>query len=878
MTKSRDLGNLAQTVAVNLPTALGTAGQALVVNSGADGLEFGAASGGSGVTVYTGLSGTDGTPTGATYLLNASSPSAGDLAYVTANTSLYQNNGNGWYRIAVINTTPTISSVADASSNTTPFTLVGGTNTVITVTASDADEGTDLTYSHSVTSGSLNGTTVTQGTGASENVFTITPHASNATTFSLTFTVSDNINAATSVAAFTLEFVITDSHYTSLLMATDGSAGDNNDITDSSSSSHTITVNGDAHAGTFSPYRSGGYSTYFDGTGDFIEMAGHSSLALDTSDFTVEFWYKHVANVTTMRFLGNNYQNSTWGAGRWTVGIVSGKLTFQAYSLHGTGSQTSSTVSIDDGSWHHCSLTRSGSTFTLRVDGSDAVTYTNSGSIDGNNSYGFTVGGRGNGTETINGYISDFRLVKGTALTLASGGPTERLTDVSGTGYSTSLLTCHLPYIADGSSNGHTITVNGSTSTKPIGPYDYDQYSASTNGGSVYFDGSGDYLSYSAGNEIGFGIGDFTVEFWAYNKFSTGSLQKIIETRSASTWLIQIDSANNFIWYNNSSLFNYNISYTKDTWAHFAVTRDGTTLRLFVNGRLVSTATDSASYSVSSGTVYISRRYNDNLDYFSGYLADLRVVKGSVVTEYQTSSTTTDTQIFTPPTAPLTAITDTSLLLSGTDAHVIDKSQTYNLKLFNDAASTAALTSNSTPPYIGAAWANTSAVSFDGVDDYIDLGTAAIPTPYNEDYTFEFWMYPTSLSRRQSPIAQYAVGGAGRMLLYLNTNGSIEYYQNGLTNSGYITSSSSLISINNWYHVAVSNSNGGTRSLYVDGIRIGTMSGTQDMYTTNTTIGMTPSQAYDFTGYIQDLRITKGLARYTAADESSNIPSAPLKG
>ena len=231
MTKSRDLGNLAQTVAVNLPTALGTAGQTLVVNSGADGLEFGAASSGSGVTVYTGLSGTDGTPSGATYLLNASSPSAGDLAYVSANTSLYQNNGNGWYRIAVINTTPTISSVADASSNTTPFTLEGGTNTVITVTASDADEGTDLTYSYSVTSGSLNGTTVTQGTGASENVFTIAPHASNATTFSLTFTVSDNINAATSVAAFTLEFQITDSHYTTLLMATDGSQGDNSTIT-----------------------------------------------------------------------------------------------------------------------------------------------------------------------------------------------------------------------------------------------------------------------------------------------------------------------------------------------------------------------------------------------------------------------------------------------------------------------------------------------------------------------------------------------------------------------------------------------------------------------------------------------------------------------
>ena len=55
MTKSRDLGNLAQTVAVNLPTALGTAGQSLVVNSGADGLEFGDAAGGLDSAAVTGL-------------------------------------------------------------------------------------------------------------------------------------------------------------------------------------------------------------------------------------------------------------------------------------------------------------------------------------------------------------------------------------------------------------------------------------------------------------------------------------------------------------------------------------------------------------------------------------------------------------------------------------------------------------------------------------------------------------------------------------------------------------------------------------------------------------------------------------------------------
>ena len=140
-------------------------------------------------------------------MTSATAAKSGALAFVTANSGLYQNNGNGWYKVATVNTSPTISAVQDASSNTTPFSLAtNGTATVITITAADVDEGTDLTYSHSVTSGSLNGTTVTQGTGASENVFTVTPHASNATTFSLTFNVTDSINTAQSVAAFTLSF------------------------------------------------------------------------------------------------------------------------------------------------------------------------------------------------------------------------------------------------------------------------------------------------------------------------------------------------------------------------------------------------------------------------------------------------------------------------------------------------------------------------------------------------------------------------------------------------------------------------------------------------------------------------------------------------
>ena len=137
--------------------------------------------------------------------LPLSGVNAGQQAFVESSNALYISNGSGWYSISLVNTNPSITAVEDASANTTPFTLAtDGTATVITITAADPED-VPLTYSYTVSSGSLNGSTVSQA----DNVFTITPHASNATTFDLTFTATDGINTATSGAnSFTLTFSI----------------------------------------------------------------------------------------------------------------------------------------------------------------------------------------------------------------------------------------------------------------------------------------------------------------------------------------------------------------------------------------------------------------------------------------------------------------------------------------------------------------------------------------------------------------------------------------------------------------------------------------------------------------------------------------------
>ena len=126
--------------------------------------------------------------------------SGGAQAYVTETHRLYLWNGSGWYNIALINTAPTITTGAAGS-----YTLAkDGTATVITLVATDP-EGVPITWSHSVTTGTLGSTAVVT---QSANVFTVTPSstAAHAGTFSLTFTASDGINVATSTSAFTLAF------------------------------------------------------------------------------------------------------------------------------------------------------------------------------------------------------------------------------------------------------------------------------------------------------------------------------------------------------------------------------------------------------------------------------------------------------------------------------------------------------------------------------------------------------------------------------------------------------------------------------------------------------------------------------------------------
>jgi hypothetical protein len=875
MTNTKNLANLAAALDD------GTSGQVLT-SQGSGAVAF-ADSTGSGVTVHANQ---------AAMLTDAASADEGTLHYENNTNKLYVKQSSGFYLLASItNASPTIDSFSEntggagANNLTTggTFTLTAGSNTVVTINATEPDLET-ISYSATVTSGTATDVFSSPSfpvSNQSSNVFTLTPVTSGSGgTVTIRFDASDGTNVANVSHSFEIAFQIADSHYTSLLMATDGSAGDNNDITDSSSNNHTITVNGDAHAGTFSPYRHGGYSVEFNGTNESFEPNHSSASGLGTT-WSLSFWaYIPTSGVTNNSPYLIDFYRSNGGDDSFAMQAFTStkkiELTTRAYgvSYNGVdyGLATATNLTCFD-KWSYYVISHSSGTTTLYIDGSSVGSSTGSAfsSIEASSVQNLMVAGRqgGSSSEFAKMKIRDFHLKSEAHNGAVNSEPATSDSN-------TLILAAHKPYLAaqTGTSTALAPSVNNAVSVSPTSPYDYSEYASGTNGGSVYFDGSGDYLQLSHTGTLQLGSSDFCIEAWVYINahknynyiLSYGfSLQVAVGSSGYfQTWFNDTDNSNTYITCNSTS------NLSTNSWNHVAISRDGNNLQCYVNGIRESTTDVTGVTFYSSNPTYAPRigDWGGGNFSFDGYISDLRVVKG---TASRTGAS------FTPPTAPLTAITNTSLLLSGTDAHVIDKSQVSNLKLVGDAASTSALTSGSTPPYIGAAWAGTSAVYFDGTGDRA-LTTGA--PDLGDDFTIEAWIYSTATGNAGivGSLDNYgSFGGSGYWGFMRNASNKLILY----IDNGTYTQSTSTVPLNQWVHVACTRSSG-TIYYYIDGTRDSTTV-SNSLFLKNPSgivIGSSPNNnyVYNFNGYIQDLRLTVGNVRYTAADETSNIPSAPLKG
>lgn len=223
-----------------------------------------------------------------------------------------------------------------------------------------------------------------------------------------------------------------DAHFdnVSLLLHCNGSDG-STAFTDSSSNAHSITASGDAQIDT-AQSKFGGASSLFDGTGDWLTCPSHSSLNLQTGDFTLECWIRPSA-LSSYHTIASHLHSD--GYSPWVLYLdawnKSPKLVFSFSTTSSNWRIETAEGALSTGTWYHVAATRSGNDFRLFLDGDLIGTQTRS--ITLRSTAAPVRIGVNNPVDFPNlfaGWIDDFRITKGVArYTAAFDAPTAEFGD-----------------------------------------------------------------------------------------------------------------------------------------------------------------------------------------------------------------------------------------------------------------------------------------------------------------------------------------------------------------------------------------------------------------------------------------------------------------
>lgn len=188
---------------------------------------------------------------------------------------------------------------------------------------------------------------------------------------------------------------------------------------------------------------------------------------------------------------------------------------------------------------------------------------------------------------------------------------------------------------------GKTVTANGNaqidTAQKKFGT------------ASGLFDGTGDYLSVPDSDDWNFGTGDFTIDCQVRFNSVSGD-QTIISqwgTGQEAWWLRYASTVLYFGVNNASGYHSENWTPSTNTWYHIAVVRNGTNLKIYVDGVALSAGKDVTGLDINNTTalLYVGSIQAGSGYEFNGWIDELRISKG--IARW--------TANFTPPTSAYSA-------------------------------------------------------------------------------------------------------------------------------------------------------------------------------------------------------------------------------
>ena len=593
-------------------------------------------------------------------------------------------------------------------------------------------------------------------------------------------------------------------------------------------------------------------------SGQTVTVPSNAAFTFGTGDFTVEAWVYINSGQTGVYNIFN-----VGGAGVGSYGLywVASSQKFQSGRYGDAAGAGTTTNTYAVGQWYHVANVRSGGTSKLYINGvADSGSTYAMGSVTASTSV--SLASSFGGAATNSGYTSNLRVVKGSAVYSANFTPsTTPLTAVT----NTALLLNNkssATALTDSSTNAFTLTNTNTT---------FDNATPFVGGGlgSIALNGSSQYLTATKTGSWLTSSGNYTVEAWINLSSYSAGFSAVYEGQISSTqydaaagWTFGIRGTSTS-WTSlrfgpNSAIVTANYTFALNTWYHVAAVNNGGTITLYVNGTSIGTGSNTAFIDrtvLSIGKLNDATTYAGYAYYFPGKISNYRIVNGTAVY----------TSAFTPSTSPLSAITNTLLLLNATSSTtMLTDSSANNYTITNNGTATF----DKLNPFVSTYG---SAVFTGAAGQYLGLAGQTQFVMGTGDFTIEAW-FNTSSFTQYPPIIDFrpSTTNGAYPVLYIDNTGAMTYMVSSvsvLTKAG--------MSLNTWTHVAIVRASSVTK-MYINGVYTGTSYSDTNNYSVGAGRPIIGQAGYavngGIVGNIANLRIVKGTAVYTADFTPSMAP------
>lgn len=580
----------------------------------------------------------------------------------------------------------------------------------------------------------------------------------------------------------------------------------------------------------------------------------------NTDSRTVDFWVKLNSHSGSDTLIG---QAESIGIDRWEIQHAHGSGATSLVFVLSTGGVNTIIVNgpseITDNNWHHIALVKEANKYTLYLDGVGGTPVTD------NDTDTFVstlhIGARGKEgifDQFLNGYIDEIRISNGIARWTANFTPPTQAYD---TDVYTKLLLHFDGNLNDSSGRGVGKAVTAVGTARSI----RDAKKFGTNSG---FFNADSFLSIPDHADWNFGSSNFTMDFWinfnalgitqsVIDQYDSASLYWQLYLTSNNTWRLSVVSGGATIIDVSQATANTVI----DVWYHIALVRNGNVFNIYQNGLLIATVTDTdamldCTTALGIGAIRVAATPGN---FTSAYLDEIRISKG--VARW--------TSEFTPPTSAYTSDSDTKLLLhldgnvtdSGNTGHTVTKNNMF----FSDAK------------------VGNGCIVLDGNSDYLSIPDSDDWFFGTGDFTIDFWANIGRLTASYSVIPlyrQYVTSVANTNIWWEPTAGKLEFYS-AVTGVGVMARYHVVWTptVNTWYHLAFVR-NGSNFYMFIDGVSqtlvVTTAISTNSL--PNIASALDIGRYWDgggsdfLNGYIDELRVSKGIARWTSGFTPSTTP------